>query len=328
MINRILIRIKAIQLLYAYRINKEQAGADITQEQELSLIAKKAESDLLESLNQTYELYHWILQLIVELQTYAIKRIEVGLNKLRPTDEERNPNKRFINNLFAKQLSENKALAAYVKDNGISWSEETDLIKLLMNQITASDFYQDYMKATSRTYEEDKMLWRHIVRKVFIPSTILEERLEEMNLFWNDDFETVMSFIEKTIKRFDETNGSDQPLLEKFRDSEDVDYAKKLLKTAISNQTEYEHIIQQTAQNWEMERIANMDIVIMQAALAEINAFPTIPINVTLNEYIEISKYYSTEKSSNFINGILDKIVNDLRQEGKLIKVGIYIKEN
>lgn len=323
MINRILIRIKTIQLLFAYRINKEQ----LTGSKALSATSQKAEGELLESLNQTYELYHWILQLIIELHNYAIKRIEIGLNKLRPTDEERNPNKRFINNLFAKQLCSNKALAEFNKNNGISWSEETDLIKLLMNQITATDFYKEYMKDNTRSYENDKMLWRHIVRKVLIPSTILEERLEEMNLYWNDDFETVMSFVEKTIKRFEEEKGADQPLLEKFRDAEDIDYAKKLLKTAIYNQEEYETLIQQTAQNWESERIANMDMVIMQAAIAEINAFPTIPINVTLNEYIEISKYYSTEKSSNFINGILDKIVNNLRQEGKLVKVGAYIKE-
>lgn len=323
MINRILIRIKTIQLLFAYRINKEQ----LTGSKALSATSQKAEGELLESLNQTYELYHWILQLIIELHSYAIKRIEIGLNKLRPTDEERNPNKRFINNLFAKQLCSNKALAEFNKNNGISWSEETDLIKLLMNQITAADFYKEYMKDNTRSYENDKMLWRHIVRKVLIPSTILEERLEEMNLYWNDDFETVMSFVEKTIKRFEEEKGADQPLLEKFRDTEDIDYAKQLLKTAIYNQEEYETLIQQTAQNWESERIANMDMVIMQAAIAEINAFPTIPINVTLNEYIEISKYYSTEKSSNFINGILDKIVNNLRQEGKLIKVGAYIKE-
>ena len=323
MINRILIRIKTIQLLFAYRINKEQ----LTGSKALSATSQKAEGELLESLNQTYELYHWILQLIIELHNYAIKRIEIGLNKLRPTDEERNPNKRFINNLFAKQLCSNKALAEFNKNNGISWSEETDLIKLLMNQITATDFYKEYMKDNTRSYENDKMLWRHIVRKVLIPSTILEERLEEMNLYWNDDFETVMSFVEKTIKRFEEEKGTDQPLLEKFRDTEDIDYAKKLLKTAIYNQEEYETLIQQTAQNWESERIANMDMVIMQAAIAEINAFPTIPINVTLNEYIEISKYYSTEKSSNFINGILDKIVNNLRQEGKLVKVGAYIKE-
>ena len=323
MINRILIRIKTIQLLFAYRINKEQ----LTGSKALSATSQKAEGELLESLNQTYELYHWILQLIIELHSYAIKRIEIGLNKLRPTDEERNPNKRFINNLFAKQLCSNKALAEFTKNNGISWSEETDLIKLLMNQITAADFYKEYMKDNTRSYENDKMLWRHIVRKVLIPSTILEERLEEMNLYWNDDFETVMSFVEKTIKRFEEEKGADQPLLEKFRDTEDIDYAKQLLKTAIYNQEEYETLIQQTAQNWDSERIANMDMVIMQAAIAEINAFPTIPINVTLNEYIEISKYYSTEKSSNFINGILDKIVNNLRQEGKLIKVGAYIKE-
>ena len=172
------------------------------------------------------------------------------------------------------------------------------------------------------------MLWRHIVRKVLIPSTILEERLEEINLYWNDDFETVMSFVEKTIKRFQEGNGADQPLLEMFRDQEDLAYAKKLLRTAIVNQEEYDALIEKTAQNWETERIAAMDMVIMQAALAEIYTFPTIPINVTLNEFIEISKYYSTEKSSTFINGILDKIATDLRAEGKLIKAGIYVKED
>jgi N utilization substance protein B len=328
MINRVLIRIKVIQLLYAYRLNNDMDNASVSSEKLLSATCKKAENDLDTSLNQTYELYHWLLQLIVELHNYAIKRIEMGLNKLRPTEEERNPNKRFINNLFAKQLAENSALAAYNKENNISWSEETDLIKLLMNQITATDFYQEYMKEKTRSYEGDKMLWRHIIKKVLIPSQILEERLEEMNLYWNDDFETVISFVEKTAKRFQEENGSAQPLLEKFRDKEDMDYAKKLLNNALRNQAEYETIIQQTAKNWDLDRIANMDMVIMTAALAEIHSFPTIPINVTLNEFIEISKYYSTERSSNFINGILDKIATDLRAEGKIMKVGAYIKED
>lgn len=328
MINRVLIRIKVIQLLYAYRMNNNMDNNSISSEKLLSATCKKAENDLNISLNQTYELYHWLLQLIVELHAYAVKRIEIGLNKLRPSAAERNPNKRFINNLFAKQLAENTALATYNKENNISWSEETDLIKLLMNQITETEFYKEYMDETTRSYEEDKMLWRHIIKKVLIPSQILEERLEEMNLYWNDDFEIVMSFVEKTVKRFEEENGAAQPLLEKFRDIEDLDYAKKLLSNALQCQEAYENTIQQTAKNWDLERIANMDMVIMTAALAEIHSFPTIPINVTLNEYIEISKYYSTEKSSNFINGILDKIATDLRANGKLLKVGAYIKKD
>lgn len=329
MINRILIRIKVIQLLYAYRNNKngvtESTASD---KKQLALLVKQAEKELITSLDQTYALYHWMLQLMVELHLYAIKRIEMGMNKLRPTQEERNPNMRFINNVFSKQLTNNKALAAYVKEEGISWGEETDLIKLLYNQLIATDFYQAYMKESERSYENDKFLWRQIIKKVIIPSTALEERLEEMNLYWNDDFETVISFVEKTIKRFSEENGADQELLEKYRDAEDLEYAKKLLATAITEQSNYEKLIQKTAQNWESERIACMDMVILQAALAEIYSFPTIPINVTLNEFIEISKYYSTEKSSLFINGILDKIVTDLRNEGTLIKVGIYTANN
>ncbi|MBQ2025195.1 MAG: transcription antitermination factor NusB [Paludibacteraceae bacterium] len=320
MINRVLIRTKVIQLLYAYRNNRESNN--------VTTAAKQAEQALLLSVNQTYELYHWILMLMVELHQYAIKRIEIGLNKLRPTAEERNPNTHFINNLFSKQLIENKQLKEFAEKHGISWSEETDLIKLLTNKITATDFYQEYMQENERSYERDKQIWRQILKKVLIPSTILEERLEEINLYWNDDFETVMSFVEKTIKRFQEGNGADQPLLEMFRDQEDLAYAKKLLRTAIVNQEEYDALIEKTAQNWETERIAAMDMVIMQAALAEIYTFPTIPINVTLNEFIEISKYYSTEKSSTFINGILDKIATDLRAEGKLIKAGIYVKED
>lgn len=328
MINRILIRIKVIQLLYAYRNNSSNSITDSSDKKQLTTIAKQVEKELINSLDQTYDLYHWMLQLIVELHLYAIKRIEIGMNKLRPTEEERNPNTRFINNAFSKQLSNNKALAAYVKEQGISWQEETDLIKQLYNQLIASDFYQAYMKEADRNYEGDKFLWRQIIKKVFIPNTALEERLEEINLYWNDDFETVISFVEKTIKRFSEEKGADQELLEKFRDTEDLEYAKKLLTTAIIDQQKYEQLIQSTVQNWESERIACMDMVILQAALAEIYTFPTIPINVTLNEFIEISKFYSTEKSSLFINGILDKIATDLRNEGKLIKAGIYTKDN
>ncbi len=329
MINRILIRIKIIQLLYAYRNNKMNEGSEspLTKAQ-LNSIIKHAEQELTDSLNQTYDLYHYLLQLIVELHLHAIKRIEAGLNKLRPTEEERNPNRRFINNAFSKQLLANEQLAAYVKENGISWSEEGDLIKLLYNKLIEADFFKAYMKETERNYDSDKLLWRQIIKKIFIPSTILEERLEEINLYWNDDYETVISFVEKTIKRFQEENGAQQPLLEKYRDVEDLEYAKKLLGNAIAQQGEYEKMVQAVAKNWEVERIACMDMIILQAAIAEIKTFPTIPVNVTLNEFIEISKYYSTEKSSTFINGILDKIVTDLRAEGTLVKVGIFNKEN
>ncbi|MBO4371032.1 MAG: transcription antitermination factor NusB [Paludibacteraceae bacterium] len=316
MINRVLIRIKVIQLLYAWQLNTGDKPA-------------QAEKELFESIEKAYELYHWLLQLPIDIQAYATKRIEIGLNKLRPTKEEQNPNVRFINNLFVKQLATNADLIAYNNDKShpISWAEYEDFIKDLFDGLTTTELYQEYMKETTRDYDADKMLWRKIFKKYIAGNDNVLNQLEDMCLYWNDDIEIVVSFVDKTIKRFSREAGANQPLLPLYADPEDdQDFAKRLLGTAIKRQEEFNKWIDETAQNWEGERIATMDKIIMQAALAELVEFPTIPVSVTLNEFVEISKFYSTDKSSTFVNGVLDKIANKLREQGKLIKVGAFVK--
>lgn len=315
MINRVLIRVKTVQLLYA-NLNNPSSSQVL------------AENELQTSLDKTYELYHWLLQLSVDITNYAVKRIEIGLNKMRPTPEESNPNRRFINNKFAKQLAKNKELAKYVSEHGISWEENNDLVKNLYELICRSDVYKEYMAAPSSDYENDKVFWRRIYKKILMPDKSLDAQIEEINLYWNDDSETVFSFIDKTIKHFCVENEENQPLLPMYRDESDKEFAIQLYKFAIENKDEYMKWIEDTAKNWEVERIAAMDIAIMQAAIAELTHFPTIPVNVTLNEYIEISKFYSTEKSCTFINGVLDSITNKLRKENKLLKVGALVKDD
>lgn len=310
MINRALIRTKTVQLVFSWQ-NNPQPNIDLAlKQQELSL-------------TKTYELYHWLLLLSLEVTNYAIRRIEIGLNKMRPTPEERNPNKRFINNRFYKQLLANKQLAEFAKANDISWEGETEFVKTIYDAVVASDVYQEYMSAPEVSYDDDKMVWRKIYRKVFAESESLLSQLEDMDIYWNDDLDTVLSFIEKTIKHFTVESDENEPLLPMYRDESDMDYAQELLVKSLEHKDEYIKLIDDTAKNWDMERIAAMDMAILTVAIAEIAHFPAIPVNVTINEFIEIAKSYSTEKSKNFINGVLDAITNKLKKEGKILKVAI-----
>ena len=312
MINRVLIRIKIIQLLYSHQLNEGKSIADYKRE-------------LSESLEKTYELYHWLLQLIIDLRDFAEKRIEFGLNKRYPTDEDLNPNRRFMLNKVALAVANNVEHREFAKANGISWEEYSDLIKGLFEAICASEYYKKYMSARENSFADDKMIWRQIFRKVIFTYKPFEERLESMDIYWNDDIEIVASFVEKTIKKLEE-GSTDIEVLPKYRDADDEEYAMLVLSKAIENGEEYKELVKSFSQNWEKDRIAVMDMSIMQAAIAEINFCPTIPVNVTLNEFIEISKYYSSEKSSLFINGILDRVVNKYKEDSSLLKVGMFVK--
>lgn len=307
MINRILLRIKIVQLLYAYTKNQSKSID----------LAKK---ELLLSIEKTYSLYHSLLLLILEITSFADNKLEAGKRKLRPTTEELHPNTRFVDNLFVKQLSTNNDLLAYVKEQHLSWDAYPTAIKSIYESIVSSDFYDAYMNAPTTTYEEDRELWRKIVKKCMLVNEELDIALEEQCIYWNDDVDIVVSFVLKTIKRFEQNAGNNQALLPKFKDEEDKEFAVKLFTESILNLDDYKTMIDNHTKNWEVDRIAYMDVVIMQIALAEIIHFPTIPINVTFNEYIEIAKKYSTERSSNFINGVLDNIVTDLKNQNKLIK--------
>lgn len=308
MINRALLRIKVIQTLYSYYKGGGQSPF-------------AAQKELAFSLEKTYDLYFHLLQLSVEVTRYAANRIETRRNKLRPTDEDLRPNMRFVENAFIRQLADNEQLTGRLAERKLSWMNYPDLMKSLYEQIEATDFFLEYMQADGTDYEADKEVWRKIYRRVFLDSEELEEAVEEQSIYWADDLEVLVSFIVKTIKRFDAEAGAQQALLPMFKDEDDRRYGERLLECALKNEKEYLDLINENTLNWELDRIAFMDILVMQVALAELCNFPTIPVNVTLNEYIEISKQYSTDKSGIFINGVLDKIVNQLKADNKLMKV-------
>lgn len=307
MINRILIRIKVIQIIYSYFLNA-QKGLSV------------AEKELFFSLEKTYELYNLLLLLMVSITDMQNRKLDAAKHKLLPSQEDLNPNKKFIDNQFIAQLSKNKQLNKFISEKKLSWSNQTDLVKDLLEKITSSEIYADYMNSKDNSYEADREFWRKTFKFVLSEEPELLEALEDMSVYWNDDVDIVSTFVLKTIKRFDFYSDENQELLPMFKSEEDRQFAADLLYRSILHQEEYEEMIRVQAKNWDFDRIALMDLIIMQTALAELTDFPTIPINVTLNEYIEIAKHYSTTKSGTFINGILDGIISALKKEKKLLK--------
>ncbi|MBO5224878.1 MAG: transcription antitermination factor NusB [Parabacteroides sp.] len=307
MINRVLIRIKVLQIVYSYYQNGDN---DL----------KVSENELLFSLKKSYDLYHYFLLLIIEVTNLQKRILDTRKNKYIPTEEELNPNTRLIDNRFTAQLVENEALNKYVSENGLSWDYEDDFIRIVLDLVLSSDLYKEYLANEDDSYETDKEFWRNIFKKVFCGNDSINEHLQDKSIYWNDDISIVETFTLKTIKQFEEAAGSQQKLLPMFKDLEDQSFAIKLFRQAIMKGSEYRERINKHMKNWETERIANIDLLIMQIALAEIMNFPSIPVSVTLNEYIDMAKYYSTPKSGTFINGILDSIVNELKKEKVLLK--------
>lgn len=303
MINRVLIRIRVVQILYSCYLSENR---DL----------KKAENDLLFSLQKSYDLYFYFFQLLVELTNAYEKKIELGKNKFLPTEADLNPNTKFLDNQFISVLKNSKDFVDFFDNKPMSWENSEGFIKNLLDQILNSDIYKNYLEEESG-FESDQEFCRKIFKTFICANETLSEILEEESLYWNDDIEIVESFVLKTIKKI---TPDEQPFLPMFRDSEDSIYAIKLLRESMLNVTEYRDLISKYAANWESERIALMDLIIMQIAIAELLNFPSIPVNVTLNEFINISKSYSTNKSASFINGILDSIVSELKESKRLLK--------
>ena len=307
MINRVLIRIKVLQSVFAYYQN----GRDDL---------KMAENELLLSLRRSYDLYYYFLLLIVEVTRLHERQLDTRKHKYLPTSDELNPNMRLVNNRLARQIEANGKLQAYVKEHGVSWVNETDFVKRVLELILNSELYAEYKDSEDDSYETDREFWRAVFRKLICRNEELENALEDISIYWNDDIEIIQTFVIKTIKRFEEAHGSRQELLPMFKDEEDRDFAIQLFRKTLLYGEEYRERIDRHLRNWESERVANMDLYIMQMALAELLHFPNIPVNVTLNEYIDAAKAYSTPKSGTFINGILDSIVQELAQEKLLFK--------
>ncbi len=298
---------KIVQLVYAYYQNEGKTLA-------------VAEKELLHSLAKSYELYNYMLLLMVKVTGYARRQIEhqTELNLAAHADEEISHN--FVENKFIEQLSENVQLMTYVEDHKLSWDNEIAYIKALYEKIQAEEFYKTYSALNEPTYEQDRELWRCIYRQVIAKDELLTDLIEDMSLYWNDDRAIVDSFVIKTIKMFEQEAGAEQNLLPDFKDSEDKEFAVRLFHQAIANSRYYQDLITESSRNWAADRMAFMDVVIMQIAIAELLSFPMIPTSVTVNEYVEISKYYSTPNSYRYINGLVDAIAKRLKHEHKLMK--------
>lgn len=309
MISRHLLRIKILQILFAHYRNGVATPEAL--DKELSL-----------SVEKTHHLYHLLLQLPVELVAYAQNRIDLAKQKLRPTPEDLNPNTRFVDNAIVRQIEASTALRKYLDTKRLNWRNNPEIIKSLYLHLCASEGYKSYMAAPSCTIDDDRNVVANFLLKEIDRYDDLLLLLEEQSIYWNDDIDLVASMASKTVKRLDGQPEHELPLMPLYRSADDESFARRLLSRTLMRHTENRELIDRFTQNWEVDRIANIDLLIMEMAITELLEFPSIPIKVTLNEYIEIVKYYSTEQSSTFINGVLDKIVNELRQQQLLQKQG------
>ncbi|MBN2175562.1 MAG: transcription antitermination factor NusB [Bacteroidales bacterium] len=321
MLSRRHLRIKVLQALYAFLLSVNDR---------LDL----GEKELFRSLDKLYEIYIYQLSLLIEIIEFARKRIEENKQKFFPTEDDLDPNTRFVENSFIHQIETNRELLRKIDLYKISWYDSEDLIRKLLVTIRESDEFKEYMQDAKPTYEKDKEIFFRIVKKYISRSELLQFYYEERSIYWYDDFNVANLLVLKTIKSYKESWDEFHKFPEFFKNegdeviNEDKQFVKDLFRKTIIHSDEYNNIIEEKVKNWEMDRIAVMDILLIKMAMVELMEMPSIPIKVTLNEYIELAKLYSTPKSKIFVNGILDKLIVDLKNQNRIKKVGRGLMEN
>ena len=273
-----------------------------------------------DSLDKAYELYYYLLTLPIELTKLQERRIEAAKGKYMPSEEEMNPNMRFVDNSFVNSLMLSQPLQEMVKAFSLTWKEDEVYLRLILDKILKSDIYEEYMTKESVSDNDDIEFWRQVMKKVVLPDEDLAELLESKSVYWNDDIDIVGTFVVKTIKRF--TSDEEMPFLPQYKDEEDAQFAELLFVNAVKNKERYIELIDKFVKksSWDTERLAFMDVVILYVALAELEKVPSVPAVVTINEFVEMAKCYSTPNSGQFINGILYSIIKHLKNEGLLNK--------
>lgn len=279
-------------------------------------------TDTLEkSLEQSRELYFRLLALADDLTELQSRQIYAARHKHLRTAEDENPNMRFVENRAIVALRKDETYRNYIEKNHINWLTEDPLLaNRMLKTITESDIYREYMESPKSGLSEDCALWRELMRKVIFVNPDFLETLEETSVFWNDDIDIMGTFVIKTFRRIEE--GNMRPILDKYKDDEDAQFGRQLLQYVFKGKEEYGQWIREAVQNseWEADRLAFMDVVVIEAALAEMLNFPQIPLSVTINEYIEIAKSYSSAKSGIFVNGLLSSLIRKLQNENILLK--------
>ena len=310
MLNRRHIRIKVMQALYAYKGNESE---DL----------KVSNSFLNHSLNSMYDLYLSMLSLIIEVHKKAEDHQDKTQKKFLATKAEKNPNLKFIKNEVLVMLSANEALKAELEHRKLNpWYLDFEYVDLTFKAITESDLYKDYMATSTSTFKEDKNFIISVFEDIIAPNDKLYDYFEDKKLTWLDDIPVVNTSVLKLLKKLKPSSPEKHFLPELFKDDDDRAFGIELLQKTILNQSNFNTEIASKTKNWDSDRITQIDTVLMQMAICEFQKFPSIPVKVTINEYLEIAKEYSTPKSSNFINGILDKIVKEYKAENKFNKIG------
>lgn len=313
MINRTLVRTKVVQTLFAH-----YSGTDHT--------ALSARKTLLNKFSSTYSLYMMMLSFADELTTFAEEQISENQKRASVLHQTYNANRNFANNRVAQQLFNNRRLRNYMENENLRWDTGMSAIETTYKKLIEAPFYKEFMALDAPSYEDEKVLWRKIYGSLLLESEDLNSALEEMEVAldqegWTTDIDMVITYVIKTIKRFKETDQDELPLLEMFSSEEELNFGKDLLQWSIEQTEDNKRLIANSLKNWEADRVAYMDQIILLVALAEIRKCNDIALEISMNEYIEIAKEYSSDKSHTFINGVLNRIVNDLRADNQLFKV-------
>lgn len=311
MLNRRHLRIKILQALYAYFQTPGER------------FMERAEKELFFSIEKMYDMYILLLLLLEELRLVAEIKNEEGKNKKLPTEEDLNPNTRFSENKLLMLLQDNEELQRKTKNRKLSWAKDRDLVRKLFRFLQSTREYSQFMESSDDSFEAHRDGVVRMFKRQLVNHELLSTYFEERSIFWIDDLDLVASMVIKTLKKMEAGKGAENELLPLYRDTEDeLTFIKTLFRKTIIHRDQHIKGIEKSASNWEVERIALIDTILMQMALTEVREFDQIPVKVTLNEYIEIAKYYSTPKSSNFINGILDRLFQDMESSGEIRKTG------
>jgi N utilization substance protein B len=307
MLSRRLLRIKVLKSLYAH------LKSDSTS-------LKASEKYLIESIDKAYDLYFQMLTLIVDVARYAEGRQEVAKQKMLATYEDLNPNRRFVDNGVVQLLATSDALGDEVASRKLTWSHHPDTIKAIYNNLVETEFYKNYMSASTNTFIDDRKFVEDFYAWIS-EDELLQETLDEMSMLWNDDLCFVLFMVVRTVSNLKRSH-TDVKLLPQFKSEEDLEFSKTLLIKSLVQYEERQEIVDKYTSNWDVERVAFMDNLIISVAVTELLNFDSIPVKVTLDEWIDIAKYYSSPSSSNFINGVLDRAAADLIASGEVTKSG------
>ena len=288
-----------------------------------------AQNNLVKTVKNSYVLFLWLFSILPEVTFYRKNKLEDLRNKHNPTPEDLNPNTKFVDNQVIAQIEDNVFLQPMFKANHIDWSNDGDFIPRLFHIIEETDFYKAYMENPSRSYEEDKKLVLDIIEQILGEDDHIRWFFSEKDTNWLDDYDEALMMFYKNVSKFKLKDGNENKIQPLYKDAkEDEQFLRNLFKKTIQHEDEYEELIEAKLQNWELERVIGMDILLMKMAICEFLEFPTIPIKVTMNEYIDLAKLYSSDKSQKFINGILDRLIVDFKNEGKIVKTGIGLYQN